>query len=193
MKTTVFAERPQEPGDVITGRLGDTGYVPLSYTKLDAKGRCLRVDCNNKVTGRKKYCSKQCSALTRNRHYYETPDGRWKKRAAALRHFQCHRFELYDKRRARMERYIQDLLVSEDPDEFDYDTEMTTPDAAAMTRYQRCARCSTAGACPARLAPNPTGRYSPWSATMGKSPPGIPCRLPTATALLEVRDMKKRA
>ena len=139
MKISTFEERPDPEGGtaVIASRLGDRGYVPLSYTKLDAKERCLRVDCNNKVMGRKKYCSKQCSALTRNRHYYDTPDGRSKKRAAGRRYFQCHRFELYDKRHARMERYVQDLLVSGDHDYFEFENQMGTPGAAAMTRYQR--------------------------------------------------------
>jgi hypothetical protein len=196
MKISTFEERPRDPEDgtaVIASRLGDRGYVPLSYTKLDTKGRCLRVDCNNKVTGRKKYCSKQCSALTRNRHYYETPDGRWKKRAAARRYFQCHRFELYDKRRARMERYVQDLLVSEDPDEFDYDTEMNTTGASAMTRYARIVLGAR------RLA----RVQHDWHPTQqGDTPLGRPRwenRHPEFLAnfqrqlRVEVRDMKKRA
>jgi hypothetical protein len=75
---------------------------------------CHRIDCPNQVVGRRFYCSKACSALTRNRRYYNTFAGRSRKRAAASRYFQRHRDEIYAKKAARFKRYVQEIL-SGDP------------------------------------------------------------------------------
>lgn len=85
-------------------------YSPISFIKSTPKGACLRIDCHKQVTGRKKYCSERCSKLTRNRRYYDTPNGRQKKRVAASRYFQVHRSELYEKRRVRFERLLTRYL-----------------------------------------------------------------------------------
>jgi hypothetical protein len=74
---------------------------------------CHRVDCPNPVTGRKLYCSKGCSALTRNRRYYNTFAGRSRKHAAASRYFQRHRYEIYAKKAARFEHYVDEILTGD--------------------------------------------------------------------------------
>lgn len=72
---------------------------------------CTRFGCENPITGRTRlYCSKACSAATRNRRYYLTLQGRLKKRAGASRYFQNHHEELYEKRRARMDQYVVEIV-----------------------------------------------------------------------------------
>jgi len=68
---------------------------------------CRRVDCPNPVVGRKFYCSKQCSAKTRNRRYYNTTRGRWSKRRAASRYFQNHRATVYARKAKRLAGYME--------------------------------------------------------------------------------------
>jgi hypothetical protein len=68
---------------------------------------CARLGCQNPITGNHRhYCSKACSAATRNRRYYLTLQGRLNKRAGASRYFQNHREELYATRRTRMWGYV---------------------------------------------------------------------------------------
>src|SRR5215467_7086572 len=58
------------------------------------------------------YCSERCSSAVRTRRYCLTWKGRQKKRAAASRYFQRHRQEIYERRRSRMARYVEEILAS---------------------------------------------------------------------------------
>ena len=74
---------------------------------------CSRLGCRKPITGkRRRYCSDACSAATRNRRYYLTLRGRINKQTAASRYFQNHREELYAKRRARMDRYVEQIILN---------------------------------------------------------------------------------
>jgi hypothetical protein len=78
-----------------------------------ASRKCCRIDCCNPVEGRKKYCSKNCSAVTRNRRYYMTFNGRWKKHEGQARYFQKHKHELYAKKDARLHKAFLGYLKEE--------------------------------------------------------------------------------
>jgi len=84
-----------------------SGKLP-QFTKSEP-GLCARLDCPKAASGKSKYCSKSCSAVTRNRRYFLTLNGRWKKRAAASRYFQNHKQDLYDRKAARFERHCLDV------------------------------------------------------------------------------------
>jgi hypothetical protein len=71
-------------------------------------GVCAAVDCA--LRAKAKYCSKQCSARTRNRCYFATVNGRMNKRAGLRRYFQAHKAEVYEKRAARMTGYVKVLI-----------------------------------------------------------------------------------
>lgn len=86
---------------------------------------CANTSCGKQFKARRgnqKYCSRRCAHTTRNRRYYETYRGRMVKRASGQRYFQRHAPDLYEKRRARMARYEQQLLqkMSKDPEHEDY-------------------------------------------------------------------------
>jgi hypothetical protein len=78
-----------------------------------ASHKCHRADCRNRAKGRSKYCSKTCSAITRNRRYYRTFNGRWKKHEWQSRYFQKHKHELYAKKNARLHRAFLGYLEQE--------------------------------------------------------------------------------
>jgi hypothetical protein len=78
---------------------------------------CTRLDCENPITGRTRlYCSKACSAATRNRRYYLTLQGRLNKRAGMSRYFQNHREKLYENKRARMDQYVIEIIKNGEVD-----------------------------------------------------------------------------
>jgi hypothetical protein len=81
---------------------------------------CTRIGCQNPITGKRRlYCSKVCSAATRNRRYYLTLQGRLNKRAGMSRYFQNHREKLYENKRARMDQYVVELIKNGEVDFID--------------------------------------------------------------------------
>ena len=79
------------------------------------KAVCANAKCEKSFVPAVKshiYCSRKCSAAVRNHRYYLTWEGRLKKRAAASRYFQQHRLEIYERRRSRMARYVEEILAS---------------------------------------------------------------------------------
>jgi len=71
---------------------------------------CQNINCQNPVSGRRRYCSARCSARVRNRRYYNTLRGQEAKARGARKYFQNHREELYEKRARRFESYVQRYL-----------------------------------------------------------------------------------
>jgi hypothetical protein len=81
---------------------------------------CTRLGCQKPIIGSHLlYCSKACSAATRNRRYYLTLQGRLNKRAGASRYFQTHRNELYEKRHTRMDQYVVEIVKNGEVDFID--------------------------------------------------------------------------
>jgi hypothetical protein len=100
--------------------------------KKSAVRLCRRVDCRNSVNGKAAYCSRRCSAWVRNHRYYGTLNGRLHKRAAARRYFQRHHQELYDRRAARFEDYVNEILNTHNS-LYLHDFSFDTPGAAGKS------------------------------------------------------------